>query len=99
MKPLILVSRNHTDLKDVSKPSTVVAVVCTAAASITITAFTSFLLHVIVIYKCIYKKSKAKSKPLANIQDENYYDNNEVGAEYESTEEYYENAKEVQCTI
>jgi hypothetical protein len=99
MKALILVSHN-TDLEDVSTPSTVVAVVSTAAASITITAFASFLLHIIVIYKCIYKKSKAKPKSLANIQDENnYYDNNEIGAEYESTEEYYENAKEVQCKI
>ena len=77
-----------------STPSIVVAVVSTAAASITITALTSLLIYIIVTYKCIYKKLKAEAepKPLANgnDQDENY-DNNEIGAEYEFTEGYYEN--------
>ena len=75
-----------------STPSIVVAVVSTAVVSITITALTSLLIYIIVTYKCIYKKFKAEPKPLANgnDQDENY-DNNEIGAEYELTEGYYEN--------
>ena len=73
-----------------STPSIVVAVVSTAAASITITALTSLLIYIIVTYKCIYKKFKAEPNANGNDQDENY-DNNEIGAEYEFTEGYYEN--------
>ena len=75
-----------------STPSIVVAVVSTAVVSITITALTSLLIYIIVTYKCIYKKFKAEPKPLANGNDKGEnYDNNDIGAEYEFPEGYYEN--------
>ena len=75
---------NITYTAEMSTPSIVVAVVSTAAASITITALTSLLIYIIVIHKCIYKKFKAEPKPPAYDQDDNY-DNIEFTAKKQCT--------------